>query len=64
MLPVENMATFYRFKHLTSSEHLYSRTITKPDRNRKAAAQALPHQCYKEFRVDRIFSVISVSQGG
>lgn len=61
MLPVQNMATFYRFKHLISSEHLCSRTITKPDRNRKVAAQTLPDQCYKEFGVDGIFSVISVS---
>lgn len=47
-----NMATFYRFKSLMLSEHLCSKTITKPVCNGKAAAPGLPHQYYKEFRVE------------
>lgn len=61
---MQNMATFYRFQHLMLSEHLCCKTMTKPVCNRKAAAQALPHLYYKEFRLDRIFSVISVSCQG
>lgn len=57
---MENMAKFYRFKHLVFSEYLFSKTNTKPVCNRKGVAQALPHWVYKKFRVERAFSVISV----
>lgn len=61
---MENMAIFYRFRHLAFSEYLCSKTNTEPVCNRKAATQALPHWVFKKFREEKIFSVISVSQGG
>jgi len=61
MLTMKNLVTYHRFKHLMFSEYLCSKIVTKPVFNRKAAAQTLPQEYYKECRAERIFSIISAS---